>query len=69
MMTRALNTRLAKLEERAGAREQERRPVHLLSAYSDAEQDDKITALIGSGAAHESELFIVLTPLKRSAGK
>ena len=69
MITRALNTRLAKLEERAGAREGERRPVHLISAYSDAEQAEKIAAVIESGAAQESDMLIVLTPLTRSAGE
>ena len=63
-MTRTLNTRVAKLEERAGERGEEKRPVHLLSGYSDAEQANKIANLIQSGEAQESDMFIVLVPLR-----
>ena len=57
MTTRAINTRLQKLEARRGP--EQARPVHSIIAHSEAEEDEKIAALIKSGAAQESDLFIV----------
>ena len=58
-MNRTIETRVAKLEERAGARQKQRQPVHSLIAESEEEKAEKIAALIASGKAKESDLFIV----------
>jgi hypothetical protein len=62
-VSRALKTRLAKLEAQQAA-PQEHRRVHQIAAYSDQEQAEKVAELIASGAACESDFFIVLRPLQ-----
>ena len=63
MTTKTLNSRVAKLEAQRPASE-ESKAVHQIAAYSDEEQGEKIAALIAGGTALETDMFIVLRPLR-----